>query len=82
MYNQFSYYTFFVCAEIESVSNNIDSLNSALDFIEQRNDNIRAQLMELLSSSRQIRLSLQEENSRKEEGNASPSEGDDNNKMQ
>lgn len=39
----------------------MDSLNSVLDAIEQRNDNIHAQLLELLSSNREIRQSLQQE---------------------
>lgn len=66
--------------EIERVSNNIDSLNSALDLIEQRNDNIHAQLLELLKSNREVRQALQNQ-----EGNSSVSSTPDNqddNKMQ
>lgn len=37
-------------------------LNSALDSIEERADRIRAQLLELLSSNREIRQSIREEN--------------------
>lgn len=48
--------------EIENVSDNIDLLNSALDSIEERADRIRAQLLELLSSNREIRQSIREEN--------------------
>lgn len=48
-------------AEIERVNTHLDSLSSALDAIEQRNDNIHAQLLELLSSNREIRKSLQQE---------------------
>lgn len=48
--------------EIDSVDSNLDSINSVLDFIEQRTDNIRAQLLELLTSSREIRQSINEEN--------------------
>jgi len=48
--------------EIDSVDSNLDSINSVLDFIEQRTDNIRAQLLELLTSSREIRQSIIEEN--------------------
>lgn len=48
--------------EIHSVDSNLDSINSVLDVIEQRTDNIRAQLLELLTSSREIRQSINEEN--------------------
>lgn len=72
---------FLFVAEIESVSNNLDSLNSALDFIEQRNDNIRAQLLELLSSSREIRQSIQAENSKNQALKQNDANSDDN-KMQ
>lgn len=44
------------------MSENIDVLNSALDSIEERADRIRAQLLELLSSNREIRQSIREEN--------------------
>lgn len=44
------------------MSDNIDLLNSALDSIEERADRIRAQLLELLSSNREIRQSIREEN--------------------
>lgn len=47
--------------EIENVNTHLDSLNSALDAIEQRNDDIHAQLLELLSSNREIRQSLHAE---------------------
>ncbi|KAJ6637255.1 UPF0184 protein [Pseudolycoriella hygida] len=50
--------------EIDSVDSNLDSINTVLDFIEQRTDNIRAQLLELLTSSREIRQSIIEENSK------------------
>lgn len=68
-------------SEIETVSNNLDSLNSALDFIEQRNDDIRAQLLELLSSSREIRQSIRDENSKNGKPQNSTDQNDDN-KMQ
>lgn len=70
-------------AEIESVNNHLDSLNSALDAIEQRNDDIRAQLLELLNSNRAIRQELQEQvrpggaQQTKEEQRATEAEGDD-----
>lgn len=44
------------------MSDNIDLLNTALDSIEERADRIRAQLLELLSSNREIRQSIREEN--------------------
>lgn len=45
-----------------NVDNNLDLLNSALDSIEEHADRIRAQLLELLSSNREIRQSIREEN--------------------
>lgn len=57
-------------SEIANVANNLDSLNSVLDTIEERADQIRAQLLELLSSNREIRQSLREENE-KNQGPAS-----------
>lgn len=48
--------------EIASVSDNLDSLASALDLIEERADRIREQLLQLLSSNREIRESLRQEN--------------------
>lgn len=70
-------------AEIESVNDHLDSLNSALDAIEQRNDDIRAQLIELLNSNRAIRQELQADvhpaggGQTKEEQRATESEKDD-----
>lgn len=49
-------------SEIANVADNLDSLNSVLDTIEERADQIRAQLLELLTSNREIRQSLKEEN--------------------
>lgn len=68
--------------EIETVSNEIDSLNSFLDTIEQRNDNIRAQLLELLSSSREIRESIQAEQKQNNHDQQVPNDENDDNKMQ
>ncbi|XP_055300731.1 UPF0184 protein CG14818 [Sitodiplosis mosellana] len=48
--------------EIANVADNLDSLESALDVIEERADRIREQLLELLTSNREIRQSIQEEN--------------------
>lgn len=50
------------CVEIAIVSESLDSLASALDLIEERADRIRAQLLELLTSNREILSSLREEN--------------------
>lgn len=47
--------------EIDAVNEHLDSLNSALDAIEQRNDDIRAQLLDLLHSNREIRESMQQQ---------------------
>lgn len=55
------------------MSENIDVLNSALDSIEERADRIRAQLLELLSSNREIRQSIREENEKLQDGNDDPS---------
>lgn len=55
--------------EIHSVDSNLDSINSVLDVIEQRTDNIRAQLLELLTASREIRQSIHEENDQDEKLN-------------
>lgn len=52
----------FQCKEIVNVANNLDSLESALNLIEERADRIREQLLQLLTSNREIRQSLQEEN--------------------
>lgn len=51
----------FYFAEIANVANNLDSLNTVLDTIEERADQIRSQLLELLTSNREIRQSLREE---------------------
>lgn len=53
---------YFGFAEIANVADNLDSLESALDLIEERADRIREQLLELLTSNREIRQSIQEEN--------------------
>lgn len=57
-----SFLDFFISLEIDNVDSNLDSINTVLDFIEQRTDNIRAQLLALLTSSREIRQSIIEEN--------------------
>lgn len=39
----------------------LDELNTALDFLEQKNDNIHEQLQELLQSNIEIRQEMQKE---------------------
>ncbi|XP_013110278.1 UPF0184 protein CG14818 [Stomoxys calcitrans] len=48
--------------EMEAVNNSLDELSSALDFFEQRTDDIIEQLKELLHSNREIRQELAMEN--------------------
>ncbi|KAJ8955590.1 hypothetical protein NQ318_001420 [Aromia moschata] len=48
--------------EFEKLDGQLDALNSALDDIEQKNDNIHAQLLQLLHTNREIRQQLQESN--------------------
>ncbi|XP_061399093.1 UPF0184 protein CG14818 [Musca vetustissima] len=48
--------------EMEAVNDSLDELSSALDFFEQRTDNIIEQLKELLHSNREIRQELAMEN--------------------
>lgn len=63
--NIFKCLSFFI--EIANVAENLDSLASALDLIEERADRIREQLLELLSSNREIRESIQQENATQDE---------------
>lgn len=63
-------------SEIANVANNLDSLNSVLDTIEERADQIRAQLLELLSSNREIRQSLREENEKNQGPESETNVGD------
>ncbi|XP_065364718.1 UPF0184 protein CG14818 [Calliphora vicina] len=48
--------------EMAAVNDSLDELSSALDFFEQRTDNIIEQLKELLDSNREIRQELALEN--------------------
>ncbi|XP_054283101.1 UPF0184 protein AAEL002161 [Macrosteles quadrilineatus] len=50
--------------EFESLNSQIDQLNSVLDVLEKKNDDIQAQLFELLKSNREARKQLNEENAR------------------
>ncbi|XP_031628881.1 UPF0184 protein CG14818 [Contarinia nasturtii] len=59
--------------EIANVADNLDSLESALDMIEERADRIREQLLELLTSNREIRQSIKEENDKLREGQSQES---------
>ncbi|EFA03621.1 UPF0184 protein AAEL002161 [Tribolium castaneum] len=46
--------------EFQMLDSQLDALNSALDNIEQKNDDIHAQLLLLLQSNREIRQQIQE----------------------
>lgn len=48
-------------AEIEALNENLDDLNSVLDTIEQRADDMKTRLLELLMSNREIMKCLREE---------------------
>ncbi|XP_065078200.1 UPF0184 protein AAEL002161 [Ochlerotatus camptorhynchus] len=58
--------------DFDSVNSYLDSLNSALDAIEQRNDDLKDQLLNLLQSNREIRQSMQEENAKRSGGGSAP----------
>lgn len=45
--------------EFQMLDGQLDALNAALDNIEQKNDDIHAQLIELLHSNREIRRQMQ-----------------------
>ncbi|XP_015603981.1 UPF0184 protein C9orf16 [Cephus cinctus] len=51
--------------EFQAINAQLDQLNSALDTIERKNDDIQAELVELLKSNREARKQFEE--SRKEE---------------
>lgn len=63
--------------EIANVADNLDSLESALDLIEERADRIREQLLELLTSNREIRQSIREENDKLQAYESSDEPGTD-----
>lgn len=46
--------------EFNVINGQLDALNSALDDIEQKNDNIHARLLSLLQSNRDIRVQMQQ----------------------
>lgn len=45
--------------EIEALNNHLDRLGSALNNLEEKNDNIHAQLLELLEANRQAKMIFQ-----------------------
>lgn len=45
--------------EFATLNSQIDQLNSALDILERKNDDIQAQLHALLQSSREVRNQMQ-----------------------
>ncbi|XP_003398496.2 bublin coiled-coil protein [Bombus affinis] len=47
-------------AEFEAINAQLDQLNSVLDNLEQKNDDIRAELIQLLQSNREARKQFQE----------------------
>ena len=47
-------------AEFEAINAQLDQLNSVLDNLEQKNDDIRAELIQLLHSNREARKQFQE----------------------
>ncbi|KFB48827.1 AGAP000624-PA-like protein [Anopheles sinensis] len=57
-------------AEFHSINESLDSLSSALDIIEQKNDSLREQLLLLLQSQRETLKSFKEENGRNDDCDA------------
>ncbi|XP_053698015.1 UPF0184 protein AAEL002161 [Sabethes cyaneus] len=64
--------------EYDSINSYLDSLNSALDTIEQRNDDLKTQLLNLLQSNREIRQSMQEEHAKRTGSSESSERQEDN----
>ncbi|XP_019871755.1 UPF0184 protein AAEL002161 [Aethina tumida] len=48
--------------EFERLDSTMDELNTVLDALEQKNDDIHAQLLKLLQDNREIRLQLHNKN--------------------
>lgn len=63
-----------ILPEIAALNENIDNLNSVLDTIEQRADDMREKVMALLLSNREIRKELQAEKKRVEDGDGKDDE--------
>lgn len=57
-------------AEYQQLDRQLDALFTALDDIENKNDNIHAQLLQLLDANREIRTQLNEELVEKSDGAA------------
>jgi len=49
-----------LCAGIKALEDELDHLQTALDHLERKNDDIHAQLTELLQSNREARKQFQE----------------------
>lgn len=49
-----------IILEFEAINAQLDQLNSVLDNLEQKNDDIRAELIQLLQSNREARKQFQE----------------------
>lgn len=50
------------------MNNNLDNLNDVLDYFEKRTDDIKAELLNLLLSNREILQTMKEENAQKSRG--------------
>jgi vacuolar-type H+-ATPase subunit D/Vma8 len=50
-----------IVIDYSALNKQLDDLNSALDILEQKNDNITVQLLELLQNSREVRKNLADE---------------------
>uniref|UniRef100_A0A8C8YBT7 Bublin coiled-coil protein n=1 Tax=Prolemur simus TaxID=1328070 RepID=A0A8C8YBT7_PROSS len=48
-------------AEYTAINTMLDQINSCLDQLEEKNDNLHARLQELLKSNRQTRLEFQQQ---------------------
>lgn len=57
---EFDCFFFFSCTEYEALNIQLDQLNSALDFLESKNDNIHAELVQLLESNKETRKQIQQ----------------------
>ncbi len=62
--------------EFTFLDRQLDQLSSALDAIEQRNDDLHGQLKELLQSSREARKAMAEEAAANKSKDPPPPEGD------
>ncbi|KAG8228822.1 hypothetical protein J437_LFUL008318 [Ladona fulva] len=47
--------------ELEALNSHLDKLGTALDNLERKNDDIHAQLVELLEANRQVKMQFQAE---------------------